>query len=109
MGEGEGRVEEGWLEPAEPAANTSATFCDCGVKEKTLHLKEWTLQNYIDVAHELGWITQTVRDIGDVLRDYRNYIHPHKQYSEKMSLAPEDAKISWEISKNIARQVLALP
>ena len=76
---------------------------------KTLHLKEWTLQNYIGVAHELKWITQTVKDIGDVLRDYRNYIHPHKQHSEKVFLTHDDAKILWEISKNIARQVLTLP
>ena len=73
---------------------------------KTLPLKDWTLQNYIGVAHELKWITQTVKDIGGVLRDYRNYIHPQKQYSEKVSLTPEDAKLLWEISKNIARQVL---
>jgi hypothetical protein len=37
---------------------------------KTLPLKDWTLQNYIGVAHELKWITQTVKDIGEVLRDY---------------------------------------
>jgi hypothetical protein len=72
---------------------------------KTQPLKEWTLQNYIDVAHEIGWITQTVHDISDVVRDYRNYIHPHKQYTEKVVVTPEDAKILWEISKNITRQV----
>jgi hypothetical protein len=76
---------------------------------KTLLLKEWTLQNYIAVAHELKWITQAVKDIGGVLRDYRNYIHPQKQYSEKVSLTPADANLLWEISKNIARQVLTLP
>ena len=73
---------------------------------KTLQLKEWTLQNYIDVAHQLRWITQTLKDIGEVLRDYRNYIHPQKEYSEKVSLTTDDAKLLWEISKNIARQVL---
>jgi hypothetical protein len=46
-------------------------------------LKEWKLQNYIDVAHELGWITQTVHGISDIVRDYRNFIHPHKQHSKK--------------------------
>jgi hypothetical protein len=73
---------------------------------KTHPLKEWKLQNYIDVAHELGWITQTVHGISDVVRDYRNFIHPHKQHSEKMFVSPEDAKILWEISKSIARQTL---
>lgn len=76
---------------------------------KVLPLKEWKLQSYLSVAHELKWMTQTVKDISEVLRDYRNYIHPHKQYSEKVSLAPDDAKLLWEISKNITRQLLTIP
>lgn len=63
-----------------------------GKTGKPQPLKEWTLQNYIDVAHEIGWITATVHDISDVVRDYRNYIHPHKQHSEKVFVSPEDAK-----------------
>jgi hypothetical protein len=70
------------------------------------HLKEWTLQDYLNVAKELDWITQTIHGISDVVRDYRNFIHPHKQHAEKMFVSPEDAKILWEISKNIARQTL---
>ena len=46
---------------------------------RTLDLKEWSLSNYIDVAHEVGWISSTYRDVGDILRDYRNYIHPHRE------------------------------
>jgi hypothetical protein len=75
---------------------------------KPLPLKEWKLQNFISVAHELRWITQTVTDIGEVLRDYRNYIHPHKQYSEKVSLNSGDAELLWVISKSIAQQVLSM-
>jgi hypothetical protein len=73
---------------------------------KTCVLKDWTLQNYIDVAHELKWISQTVKDVGEVLRDYRNYIHPQKEFSEKISVSTDDANILWGISKNIAKQVL---
>lgn len=69
-----------------------------------LPLKDWTLYNYIGVAHELKWITQTVKDVGSVLRDYRNYIHPQKEYSERVFLTPADANLLWEISKNIARK-----
>jgi hypothetical protein len=75
---------------------------------QTLQLKEWTLQHYIGVAHELKWITPAVKDISDVIRDYRNYIHPKKQHSEKMSLSRDDATMLWEISKSIARQVLTI-
>jgi hypothetical protein len=73
---------------------------------KTSPLKEWGLRNFIDVAHELGWITTTAKDIGEVLRDYRNYIHPQKELSHGISLAPSDADMLWNIAKGIALQVL---
>jgi len=78
-------------------------------KDKTgsvLKLREWTLSNYIDVAHELGWISDTYKDVGAILRDYRNYIHPYKEYQHKKRIMPEDARLLWEISKTIVRQIL---
>jgi hypothetical protein len=75
-------------------------------QNKTLPLKDWTLQNYIGVAHELKWITVAARDVGVVLRDYRNYIHPQKELSHGVSLTTSDAMILWEIGKSISRQLL---
>jgi hypothetical protein len=75
-------------------------------QNKTLPLKEWTLQDYIAVAHELKWITVAAKDVGVVLRDYRNYIHPQKELSHGVSLATPDALILWEIGKSISRQLL---
>ena len=60
---------------------------------KTLDLKEWMLSNYIDVAHELNWISDTYRDVGEILRDYRNYIHPHKEHRHKKKISPADSKV----------------
>lgn len=73
---------------------------------KTLTLKEWGLRNYIEVAHELKWITQTEKDLGAVLMDYRNYIHPFKQKTYKVFLQPSDARILWELCKSISKQLL---
>ena len=73
---------------------------------KTKPLNEWTLQHYITVAHELGWITVTAMSVGEVLRDYRNYVHPHKEYAHGVVLKPDDALLWWEISKTIVRQVV---
>lgn len=73
---------------------------------QTLSLNEWTLRHYIDVGHELKWITQTGKDLGVVLRDYRNFIHPHKQKTYSVVLQQSDARILWEICKNIAGQLL---
>jgi hypothetical protein len=71
-----------------------------------LKLRDWTLSNYIDVAHELGWISDTYKDVGAILRDYRNYIHPYKEYQHKKNIAPDDAKMLWEIGKSMVRQIL---
>jgi hypothetical protein len=79
-------------------------------KDKTtgavLKLREWTLSNYIDIAHELGWISDTYKDVGAILRDYRNYIHPYKEYQHKKRITPDDSQMLWEIGKTIVRQVL---
>jgi hypothetical protein len=73
---------------------------------KALQLKEWGLKNYIDVAYELGWITKTTKDIGEVVRDYRNYIHPQKELSHGIAIEPGDAQMLWEVAKSIAVQLL---
>ena len=74
--------------------------------DNTLKLNEWGLKNYIDVAHELGWISQTTKDIGAVVRDYRNYIHPQKEYSHGSTISSEDARMLWEVAKSVMRQIL---
>lgn len=73
---------------------------------KTLHLKEWTLRHYIDVAHEVGWISKSAKDISEVLRDYRNYIHPFKELSHGVSLTSDDGHLLWEVVKSLSRQVI---
>jgi hypothetical protein len=69
-------------------------------------LKDWMLRDYIDVAYELQWISKSAHGISDVLRDYRNYIHPYKQVSSRTILTSKDAKVLWEVFKSIARQLL---
>lgn len=72
----------------------------------TKPLGEWMLKDYIDVAHDLKWITVSAKEVAVVLRDFRNYIHPHKQLSHGVRLSNADAALFWEVSKNIAIQVL---
>jgi DNA polymerase III alpha subunit len=73
---------------------------------KTKPLNEWMLRDYIDVAQEMKWISQSARDVGVVLRDYRNYIHPYKELSHGISLITKDAIVLWEVCKSISRQIL---
>jgi hypothetical protein len=75
--------------------------------KKPLDLRQWTLAPYIDVAHELGWITRSAKDVATVLRDYRNYVHPEKERSHGVTLVRDDAVMFWEVVKTLTRQLLA--
>jgi hypothetical protein len=71
-----------------------------------LPLKDWGLKNYIDVAHELQWISESAKDVGEVLRDYRNFIHPQKELSHGIILKSDDASLLWEVAKSVSKQLL---
>ncbi|MBI4658540.1 MAG: hypothetical protein HY735_06775 [Verrucomicrobia bacterium] len=73
---------------------------------RTLPLAEWKLVKMVEVAHELGWISRSAKDVGNVLRDFRNYIHPHKEYTDGVAISQDDACMFWEVTKAISRQVL---
>jgi hypothetical protein len=75
--------------------------------KKSEPLSKWMLKDYLDVGHELGWINRSAKDVGEVLRDYRNYIHPYKQARQNVHLDSEDARLFWEITKGIARQLIS--
>jgi len=72
---------------------------------KALPLQNWTLQHYLDVAHEMGWIRQAAHDVGVVLRDYRNYIHPSKELSHGMRIEKDDSDMFWIVFQSLADQI----
>jgi len=74
--------------------------------QQALSLRGRTLGDYIAVAHELRWIPQSVRDVGEVVRDYRNYIHPQKELTHQIALTVADARMFWEVSKAISSHLL---
>lgn len=92
--------------PNRPAVFT-AKLAPRDKSKKTLLLSDWKLVNMVEVAHELGWITKSAKDTGNVLRDFRNYIHPHKEHTDNIVISEEDSKMFWEVTKAISRQVLA--
>lgn len=89
-----------------PLFRAKATLIDSKTK-KPLALPQWTLRPYIDVAAELGWISRSGKDVAAVLRDYRNYIHPEKERAHGVSLNDHDSEMFWEVTKSLARQLLA--
>ena len=81
----------------------------CASKDKageTRPLQEWTLNSYIDVAHELGWIGKGSRDIGIVLRDYRNFIHPEKELRQGVSVGEPDCRMFGAILVVLVEEII---
>jgi len=73
---------------------------------KTLNYQEWMLDSYLKDAHELGWITESAKNVADVLKEYRNYIHPEKERRHGVVLAMNDSSMFWQVTKVLVRQLL---
>lgn len=78
-------------------------------KGKTLPLQDWTLNHYIEVGNELGWIGDAAKRVGVVLRDYRNFIHPQAEYAQQVTLGDQDARLMWDVTKSLTRELLSGP
>ena len=92
------------------SADKSAVFASkCSPKDKagkTRPLQEWTLNAYIDVAHDLGWIGKASRDVGVVLRDYRNFIHPEKELTQGVTVGEADCRMFGAVLVALADQIV---
>jgi hypothetical protein len=60
---------------------------------------DWTLNNFIDVACDVGLLGQDVKKFSHALRDFRNYIHPYEQMSSGFDPDKHTAKICWQVLK----------
>ena len=68
-------------------------------KGKVLPVNEWTLNNLINVAFNIGHIKEDVKKHSHSLRDFRNYIHPYQQVSSGFKPDEQTAKICWQVLK----------
>ena len=68
-------------------------------KQKTgkSQVSDCTLNNLIEAAYGCNDISKQVMDFSHNLRNFRNYIHPFKQMSEKFNPDEHTAKIAWQI------------
>ncbi|MEQ9414939.1 MAG: hypothetical protein RIF39_13970 [Cyclobacteriaceae bacterium] len=66
---------------------------------KVKQFPEWSLSQFIDVAHEIGLIKEDVKKFSHALRDFRNYIHPYEQVSSGFNPDEHTAKICWQVMK----------
>jgi len=66
---------------------------------KVLQFHDWTLNNLIDVAKEIGFLNEDVKKFSHALRDFRNYIHPYEQASQQFNPDEHTAKLCWQVLK----------
>lgn len=72
-------------------------------KVKPFH--DWSLSNLISVSHEVGILNKDVAKFSHVLRDFRNYIHPYQQMSERFFPDENTAKICMQVMKGALLQI----
>lgn len=59
----------------------------------------WSLSDFLAVAEENNWIHQSRNDFADILRDYRNMVHPYNAYRRNYRVDRSMATICWEVVK----------
>ena len=60
---------------------------------------DWTLANFIDVAHEIDYLGLDVKKFSHALRDFRNYIHPYQQMASRFNPDKHTAQICMQVLK----------
>lgn len=64
---------------------------------KTKKFSDWTLSDFINVAHELGLLKENVKRFSHTLRDFRNYIHPAESINSQFIPDKDTAKICFQV------------
>ncbi len=59
--------------------------------------QNWTLENFINTAHETGFLGLDVKKFSHALRDFRNYIHPFEQAVSGFTPDEHTAKICLQV------------
>lgn len=72
---------------------------------KPKKFQDWTLNNYIDAAAEVGILKQDVKKFSHVLRDFRNYIHPYSQMATQFTPDKHTAMICFQVLKAAINQI----
>lgn len=72
---------------------------------EVLPVDSWRLAPLIDVAYELGFVTDDVKRFSHHLRDYRNFIHPRAQAKSGFSPTPDTAKICFQVLRAAETQI----
>ena len=68
-------------------------------------VEHWVLNDFIEVAYDLGYLKADVHKFSDALRKFRNYIHPHRQMVEGFLPTSDTAHICFHVLKAAIAQI----
>lgn len=60
---------------------------------------DWSLSEFINVAHDVGVLKTDVQKFSHGLREFRNYIHPYQQMASKFNPDEHTAKVCFQVLK----------
>lgn len=66
---------------------------------KVLSFHQWSLNDLINVSHDIGMLGLDVKRFSHALRDFRNYIHPYSQWHSGFNPDKHTALICWQVLK----------
>lgn len=86
---------------ANPASANTATSTpkqqDASGTSKPKPFAQWSLNDLINVAHDVGWIRREVKDFSVILRSYRNFIHPGEQKRQGVTITSATCEMCWPV------------
>jgi len=71
------------------------------------NLQDWSLNEFIDVAHEVGLLDLDVQKFSHVLKGFRNYVHPYAQMAQRFSPDGHTAEICLQVFRAAVAQLRA--
>ncbi len=93
-----GSILEGLLYARAHQNLVEAEKAQSAPKTKTGNVKrfrDWTLNDLIDVAVELGWLKSDRGDFSSSLRKYRNLVHPLEEVQANANVDEHTCKTCW--------------
>ena len=104
-----GSVLEGILNALAMKSPAEFNYAKASPKEKdsgkVKSFDKWTLENYISVAYELGYIKEDVKRFSHEVQNFRNYIHPYQQFSQKFNPTIDTAVLCAQVVKMAINQI----
>jgi hypothetical protein len=86
---------------ANPSLYNQAISAPKDSNDKVQPLSKWTLGSLIDVAKEVGDISESAKTFAHPLKNFRNYIHPREQVKTGFNPDIETAKVCYQVTKLI--------